>query len=74
MDISLMKLAVQRLGEGSKMIIDGDDKAQVDDKAFAGSRNGMKRLSKVFRGEDLYGEVEFTKIYRSRAAEIADKM
>lgn len=74
LDINLMKLALQRLGEGSIMVVDGDDKTQVDSHIFAGSRNGMKRLSKVFRGEDLYGEVEFTKIYRSRAAEIADKM
>lgn len=74
LDINLMKLTIQRLGKNCKLIIDGDDKAQVDDKAFAGSRNGMKRMSKVFRGEDLYGEVELAKIYRSKAAEIADKM
>mgnify|MGYP001481525134 CR=1 FL=1 len=74
LDINLMKLALQRLGEGSFMVVDGDDKTQVDSHIFAGSRNGMKRLSKIFRGEDLYGEIEFTKIYRSRVAEIADKM
>lgn len=53
-----MKLALQRVGEDSIIIIDGDCNAQVDDPAFEGNNNGMKRLSEVFRGFDLYGEVE----------------
>lgn len=74
MDVSLMKLALQRVGEDSIIIIDGDDKAQVDDPAFEGSRNGMTRLSQVFRGFDLYGEVELQEIHRSRIAERAELM
>ena len=73
-DIDLMKLALQRVGEDSICIIDGDCKAQVDDSAFYGERNGMRRLSKVFRGSSLYGEVELKKIHRSAIAELADKM
>ena len=42
LDISLMKLALQRIGEDSVCIIDGDCKAQVDDISFAGENNGMK--------------------------------
>jgi predicted ribonuclease YlaK len=57
MDISLMKLTLQRIGEDSICIIDGDCKAQVDDINFAGASNGMKRASKVFRGSDIYGEI-----------------
>jgi hypothetical protein len=34
----------------------------------------MKRLSKVFRGEDIYGEVELQKIHRSKIGNIAEKM
>lgn len=74
LDISLMKLALQRVGEDSICIIDGDEKTQVDDIAFAGANNGMKRLSKVFRGYDVYGEVELTQIHRSIIAEIAEQM
>ena len=74
LDISLMKLALQRIGEDSICIVDGDDKAQVDDIAFAGHRSGMKRLSKVFRGTNIYGEVELQKIHRSKIGAIADKM
>jgi predicted ribonuclease YlaK len=74
MTVNLMKLALQRIGEDSICIIDGDCKAQVDDIQFAGANNGMRRLSKVFRGEDLYGEVELQKIHRSRIAQIAENL
>ena len=69
----LMKLGLQRISENTKVIIDGDYHQQVDKDAYA-SDNGMKRVSEVFRGEDLYGEVELQNIYRSRIADIADKM
>jgi hypothetical protein len=38
-------------------IIDGDDKTQVDSIEFAGNNNGMRRASKIFRGNNIYGEV-----------------
>lgn len=34
----------------------------------------MKRASKVFRGEDIYGEIELKNIHRSKIAQIAEKM
>lgn len=74
LDINLMKLALQRIGEDSICIIDGDDKTQVDDALFAGVNNGMKRASQVFRGKDIYGEVELKTIHRSRIGQIADNM
>lgn len=74
MDISLMKLALQRIGEDSICIIDGDYNAQVDLNQYAGSNNGMKRMSKVFRGQDFYGEIELKNIYRSKIAEVAQLM
>ena len=40
-----MKLALQRIGDDSICIIDGDSDCQVDDEKFAGNNNGMKRLS-----------------------------
>lgn len=74
LDRDLMKLALQRIGEDCICIIDGDEKTQVDDIAFAGANNGMRRMSKVFRGHDVYGEIELKKIYRSKIAEIAENI
>ena len=74
MDISLMKLALQRIGEDSICIIDGDDKAQVDDISFAGNNNGMKRVSKIFRGHSIYGEITLDQIHRSELARIAEEL
>ena len=74
LDIDLMKLALQRIGDDSICIIDGDEKTQVDDIHFAGANNGMRRLSKVFRGEDIYGEIELKIIHRSKIAQISEKM
>ena len=72
LDIDLMKLTLQRIGEDSICIIDGDCKTQVDDIHFAGSNNGMKRASKVFRGSDVYGEITLKTIHRSKIATIAE--
>ncbi len=74
LDITLMKLALQRIGADSICIIDGDLKTQVDDIAFAGANNGMRRVSKVFRGKKIYGEVELIQIHRSEIAEIAENL
>ena len=72
--VDMMKLMLQRLGEDSVLIVDGDDFAQVDLNEYTGNNNGLRRLSEVFRGYDIYGEVKLRTIYRSKIAEIADKM
>lgn len=74
MSVSLLKLALQRIGEDSICIIDGDDKTQVDSVEFAGNNNGMRRASKVFRGYSIYGEVELLNIHRSKIARLAEFM
>ena len=74
LDRSMMKLALQRIGKECVCIIDGDSKAQVDDVHFSGNNNGMKRVSTVFRGKDIYGEIELQNIYRSKIADIAEYM
>lgn len=74
LDIELMRLALQRIGEDSYCILDGDDKAQVDLDMYAGARNGMRRVSEVFRGNDFYGEVELQNIKRSKIAELAQEL
>lgn len=73
-NISLMKLALQRIGENSFCIIDGDYNTQVDLSSYAGRNNGMRRMSEVFRNYDIYGEVELQNIYRSKIAQIAELM
>ena len=74
LDVSLMKLALQRIGEDSVCIIDGDCNTQVDSLEYAGANNGMKRVSKVFRGTDIYGEVALKTTHRSRIAAIAERL
>ena len=73
-DIELLKLALQRVGEDSIIILDGDTKSQVDLIDYEGINNGMRRVSKVFRGHSIYGEVELQQIHRSKIAEIANNM
>ena len=70
----MMKLVLQRLGEDSVAVIEGDDEAQLDMKEYVGDNNGLRAVSKAFRGEDIYGEVRLNKIHRSKIAEIADKI
>lgn len=74
LDIPLMKLALQRIGDDSVCIIDGDEKTQVDDIVFAGANNGMRRASKIFRGHDIYGEIELQQNHRSEISKIAEDM
>ncbi|HLI46914.1 MAG TPA: PhoH family protein, partial [Geobacterales bacterium] len=69
----LLKLGLQRVAEGSKVIIDGDYHQQVDKEIYAFD-NGMKRMSEVFRGSELYGEIELQNVFRSKLAEMADLM
>ena len=74
LSVNLMKLALQRIGDDSICIIDGDCKTQVDDTQYAGSNNGMRRVSKVFRGNSIYGEVELKNIHRSEIGRLAELM
>lgn len=74
LDIELMRLALQRIGEDSICILDGDSNAQVDLSMYAGRNNGMKRVSKIFRGSDVYGEVTLVNIHRSKIANLAQQL
>ena len=74
LDIELMRLALQRIGDDAICILDGDDHAQVDMSMYAGNNNGMKRVSKVFRDHNFYGEVSLKQIHRSKIAELAQQL
>ena len=70
----MIKLLLQRIGEDSIVVFEGDDKTQLDMAEYAGSNNGLRAMSEVFRGECLYGEVTLQNIHRSKIAEIADRI
>lgn len=72
--IDMMKLMVQRIGENTKCVIEGDNKAQVDLLSYEGTNNGLARLSEVFRGQSYYGEVTLQNCYRSKIAKQAELM
>ena len=74
LNIDLMKLALQRIGEDSICILDGDNDTQVDLGIYAGENNGLRRVSEIFRGQDFYGQITLKTIHRSRIANIASKM
>lgn len=74
LDIELMRLALQRVGEDCICVLDGDNEHQVDMSLYAGMNNGMRRVSQVFRNHSCYGEVELKNIYRSKIAKIAEQM
>lgn len=73
-DITLLQLALQRVGEDTKVIIEGDNTTQIDNVHSRGSFNGMRKMSEVFRDFYKYGEIELQKIYRSEIAEMAQCM
>lgn len=73
-NISAMQLAIQRIPETCKLIIEGDNETQLDDKSFEGLNNGMTRVSEIFKGQNYFGTVELQNIYRSQLARQADLM
>lgn len=70
----LIRMMLQRVGEDCKIIIDGDYAEQVDMEVYSGANNGMMAASDVFKGTELYGQVELQNIHRSRIAALADKI
>ncbi|HAH17817.1 MAG TPA: hypothetical protein DCL29_02225 [Eubacterium sp.] len=74
LNIDLMKLALQRIGDDSICILDGDSDTQVDLGIYAGTNNGMRRVSQVFKGQDFYGEVTLPICHRSMIANIAEQL
>ena len=72
--IELLRMLLQRISENCKVIVDGDYFEQVDMDAYSGRHNGMNKMSEIFRGESIYGQVQLQKINRSKIAAIADKM
>lgn len=74
LSIDLLKLAVQRCAEGSKIILEGDPCTQVDHYSFEGSNNGLRRVIEVFEGYYGFSHVNLPNIYRSAIADKAEEM
>ena len=72
--VDLLKLCLSRASQGCKIIIEGDFNSQVDHFSFEGSKNGMKRAIDVLKGESIFGYVELQNVWRSKIAELAEKM
>lgn len=73
LSVELARLGGQRLGSKTKLILDGDYDTQIDSVVFE-KDSGMKRMSEVLRGTNLYGEIELQAVYRSKLAELLDLM
>lgn len=69
----LLRMLLQRVGNSNKVIVDGDRLEQTDMEIYS-SDNGMKKMSEVFRGHSIYGQVDLQTIYRSEIATIAEQM
>lgn len=74
MTIDLLKLCLSRASSQCKIILEGDYQSQVDSYLFEGSSNGMKRAIDVFRGEEEFGYVHLPNVWRSRIAELCEKL
>lgn len=72
--VELLKLSLQRVSQEAKIIIEGDIDAQVDSISFEGNRNGMKRAIEVLKGKPEFGYIELKNIWRSKIAELVEKM
>lgn len=74
LNVDLIKLALQRIGDDSICVLDGDSETQVDLGIYAGAHNGMRRVSKIFKGQPFYGEVTLPICHRSKIATIAERL
>lgn len=68
-----LMLLISRLGENSRLFVDGDHKGQIDKKVFE-NKNGMKLLMRLADSEEAarFGTVKLTKIERSANAQLAE--
>lgn len=68
-----LRMLLQRIVDDVQVIVDGDRTEQTDMDIYQ-EDNGMRKMSQVFKGEPIYGQVDLQQIYRSRIAQVADKM
>lgn len=72
--IDMMKLILERFGEDSIGVLEGDTECQVDHSSYENGNNGLKRVCEVYKGEPYFGTVTLKNCYRSKIAKQALKM
>lgn len=73
LDTTLLRMLLQRVGDDCKVIVDGDREEQTDLDIYTND-NGMEKMSEVYRGEDIFGQVDLQSIERCRIGKIAERM
>lgn len=72
--IDIMKLLLERFGEDTIGVFEGDTDSQVDDIYYENGNNGLRRLCQVFKGEPYFGMVVLKNCYRSQISKKALEM
>lgn len=72
--IDIMKLLLERFGEDTIGVFEGDTESQVDDIYYENGNNGLRRLCQVFKGEPYFGTVVLKNCYRSQISKKALEM
>lgn len=70
----LLKICLSRCSKDAKIIIEGDPYQQVDKVDYVGKNNGLLKAIEIFKNEDIFGCVHLPNVWRSRIADLADKM
>lgn len=70
--VDLIKLCLSRMSSRAKAIIEGDYDSQLDNKAFEGSNNGLRRIITAFKGQKEFGYVQLQNVWRSRIAQLCE--
>lgn len=68
-----IKTIVSRAGEGSKIVLTGDP-YQIDNPYLDDSSNGLVYLIDRFKGQEIFGHINFTKTERSQLAALAAEL
>ena len=74
LSVEMVKLLLSRASSKCKVVLEGDDEAQVDSPYFEGNQNGLRRAIEAAKGEEIFGHVYLPNIWRSKLAELADKI
>lgn len=68
----LMKICLSRVSSGAKVFVEGDFK-QTDSSSYE-ENNGLKRVIEIFKDNSIFGYVDLQNIWRSKIAELADRL
>lgn len=68
-----IKTIISRAGTGTKIVLTGDP-YQIDNPYLDASSNGLTYLVERFKGQEMYGHLNFTKSERSNLAALAAEL